>query len=122
MALILTLSVAIFPISFVWAFSKPVLLLLGQDEAVASRAALYLQISIPSILVFGIRQCIQAWCQVQRIVKPFTLSAGLATIVSVPLTYICVKKLDYVGGALATTLLTLMQACMDVGYVTLSGK
>ena len=121
MALLLSLAIAIFPVSAVWAASKPLLVFLGQEPNVASRASLYLQVLIPSILMFSIRQCVQAWCQVQRIVKPFTVNAIISTVISVPMTYVCVKKYDFVGGALATTILNLVQAGMDVGYVYVSG-
>ena len=121
MAAILATAVAIFPVSFIWAFSKPILRLLGQDASVASRASLYLQILIPSILTFAVRQCVQTWFQVQRIVKPFTVNAAIMAIASVPVTYICVKKLDYVGGALATTCLTLLQGTLDISYIIYSG-
>ena len=121
MASILATAVAIFPVSFIWAFSKPILVFLGQDVEIARRASVYLQILIPSVLTFALRQCILSWFQVQRIVKPFTINATIVAIASVPLTYVLVKKLDYVGGALAMTILTVLHVFLDTAYVYFSG-
>ena len=122
MAVILATSVAICPVSVVWAFSKYILMFFGQDEDVSRRASMYLQVMIPSILTFSLRQCLQTWFQVQGIVKPFTVNSAIMAVVSLPLTYICVKKLDFLGGAVATTCITLTQSVLDTSYVFFSGE
>ena len=121
MALILSNATAIFPISVIWFFSKPILIFFGQDVTVAARGAPYLQILIPSIFMFAIRQCIQTWLQVQGIVKPFTVNAAITAILSVPLSWLLIVKMGYLGGALAVTIVSVINFFLDMGFVYFSG-
>ena len=120
-ALLMTYTAALFPVTVLWLFSKPVLVLLGQNDTVSSEAATYLHILIPSVFAFGSRQCIQTWCQAQRIVRPFTVNALLVAVASFPVTWALVRAMDYKGGALATTATTTFQFALDLGYVLFSG-
>ena len=117
----LSYATAIFPVTIVWSFSENILVFFGQDPEVASRAASYLHILIPSVFAFATRSCIQCWCQAQQIVKPFTVNAAIVAIISVFLTKILVQRMDYLGGALATTCIMVIQALLDVSYVYISG-
>ena len=121
MALILSYAIALFPVSVIWLFSKPILICFGQDDEIASRASPYLQLLIPSVFMFATRLCIQTWCQAQQIVRPFTVNAAIVAAISIPLTRTLVLQMDYLGGALAATLLMTIQFLLDVSYVYFSG-
>lgn len=121
MALMLSMAIGIFPISVLWLFSQYVFGLLGQEPGVSADAARFLIIIIPSVFTFAWRQVIQIWCQVQGIVRPFTVSALIAFVLSTPITFIMVKAYGFIGGAWAQTIITTVQFLMDSGYVTCSG-
>lgn len=99
-ALVLTTITATFS-SFIWGFSKYVLILLGQEPLISHNAAVYLQILIPSLFFFAYRATIQAWCTIQQIVRPFALNAAVTAVISVPLNYYLVKNIGYLGSAIA---------------------
>ena len=122
MALILSFATAIFPIALIWSYSESILIFFGQDPEVATQAAPYLQILIPSIFAFSTRSCIQCWCQAQQIVKPFAVNGAIVAIVSVVLTKLFVQRMDYLGGALAIVSVMGIQALLDLSYVYISGR
>ena len=99
-ALFLTTITAVFS-SFIWGFSKYLLILLGQEPLISHNAAAYLQILIPSLFFFAYRATIQAWCTIQQIVRPFTLNAAITAVFSIPLNYYLVKNMGYLGSAIA---------------------
>ena len=101
-AIVLTTITATFS-SFIWGFSKYLLILLGQEPLISHNAAAYLQILIPSLFFFAYRATIQAWCTIQQIVRPFTLNAAVTAVISIPLNYYLVKHIGYLGSAIATS-------------------
>lgn len=120
-ALLLSTAIGIFPISFIWIFSKSILLFLGQEESVSVNAGTFLIIMVPSIFTYAYRQVIQIWMQAQGVVRPFTINAIIAFMLSTAITWGLVSKYGFIGSAWAQTVITSLMFALDAGYVICSG-
>ncbi|KAK7291390.1 hypothetical protein RIF29_06491 [Crotalaria pallida] len=79
-AMLVSILVTI-PVSFIWAYLKPILILIHQDHNISAQAELYARYLIPSLSANGILRCIVKFLQTQNIVFPMVLATGITTLV-----------------------------------------
>ncbi|XP_061372979.1 protein DETOXIFICATION 49-like [Gastrolobium bilobum] len=82
------------PISMLWLYMKHILLLCGQDEAIATQAQSYLLYSIPDLLAQSILHPLRIYLRSQSITLPLTLCATLAIVLHIPINYFLVSHLN----------------------------
>ena len=114
----LCLVLFIFPCSLIMGLAAPLLKLLGQEPAVADDAGVFLWMSMPTVVLFGCRWCLQTASMVVKVVRPFTVNAFLTCIVAITLTAVLVPRFGLLGAAAATTLYYLFNGVLDAVYST----
>ncbi|XP_009371284.2 protein DETOXIFICATION 49-like [Pyrus x bretschneideri] len=82
------------PISLLWLNMKKILLICGQDEAIAAEAQLYLLCSLPDLLAQSFLHPLRIYLRSQSITLPLSLCATLAIILHIPINYFLVSHLD----------------------------
>lgn len=91
---ILLLLFTSLPISLLWLYMKRILLLFGQDEAIASQAQLFLLYSIPDLLTQSLLHPLRIYLRSQSITLPLTLSAIFSILLHLPINYFLVSHLN----------------------------
>lgn len=81
------------PLTIIYVFSKPLLILLGESEAIASSAALFVYGLIPQIFAYAANFPIQKFLQAQSIVFPSAYIAGGVFVFHVLLTWLAIYKI-----------------------------
>ncbi|KAI7757012.1 hypothetical protein M8C21_004034 [Ambrosia artemisiifolia] len=89
----IVLLVTSIPISMIYVFSKPILLLLGQSPSMASDAALFVYGLIPQVFAYAINFPIQKFLQAQSIVAPSAYISVGTLVVHLILSWVTVYKL-----------------------------
>ncbi|XP_060670533.1 protein DETOXIFICATION 16-like [Ziziphus jujuba] len=94
------------PLAVIWANTRSILTLLGQDAEISAEAGQCARIMIPSIFAYGLLQCFIRFLQTQNIVFPMMLSCGITTLIHMILCWILVLKsgLGNRGAALANSI------------------
>ncbi|KAD0533607.1 hypothetical protein E3N88_37245 [Mikania micrantha] len=109
----IVLMVTAIPVTMVYIFSKPILILLGQSPSVASAAALFVYGLIPQVFAYAINFPIQKFLQAQTIVAPSAYISAGTLIVHLILSWIIVYKLGM--GLLGASLTLSLSWCIIVG-------
>jgi MATE family multidrug resistance protein len=91
---ILLLLLTSIPISILWLYTKHILLLCGQEEAIATQAQIYLLYSIPDLLAQSFLHPLRIYLRSQSITLPLTLCATLAIFLHIPINYFLVSHLN----------------------------
>ena len=76
------------PITFIYIFSKPMLLLLGETPEIAAAAALFVYGLIPQIFAYAANFPIQKFLQAQSIVFPSAAIAAITLVAHILLTWL----------------------------------
>ncbi|XP_060670714.1 protein DETOXIFICATION 16 isoform X1 [Ziziphus jujuba] len=94
------------PLAIIWANTRSILTLLGQNAAIAAEAGQYALFMIPSIFAYALLQCFFRFLQTQNIVFPMVLSCGITTLLHVFMCWILVFKsgLGNRGAAMANSI------------------
>nr|XP_048329480.1 protein DETOXIFICATION 16-like isoform X2 [Ziziphus jujuba var. spinosa] len=94
------------PLAVIWANTRSILTLLGQDAEISAEAGQCARIMIPSIFAYGLLQCFIRFLQAQNIIFPMMLSCGITTLIHMILCWILVLKsgLGNRGAALANSI------------------
>ncbi|KAF5760486.1 putative multi antimicrobial extrusion protein [Helianthus annuus] len=102
---ILLMATAI-PLMFLYIFSKPLLLLIGQSPEIASAASLFIYGLIPQIFAYAANFPIQKFLQAQSIVNPSAYIAAVMLVVHVVLTWLALYVWGWglFGGSLVLSL------------------
>ncbi|XP_027923899.1 protein DETOXIFICATION 49-like [Vigna unguiculata] len=90
---ILLLLFTSLPISLLWLHMKKILLLCGQDEAIATQAQSYLVYSIPDLIAQSFLHPMRIYLRSQSITLPLTLCASLSILLHIPINYFLVSHL-----------------------------
>ncbi|KAM6549044.1 hypothetical protein CsatB_020720 [Cannabis sativa] len=80
-------------LTFVYIFSKPFLVFLGESERIASAAALFIYGLIPQIFAYAVNFPIQKFLQAQSIVAPSAYISAATLVVHVVLSWVAVYKI-----------------------------
>ncbi|KAK4360945.1 hypothetical protein RND71_019897 [Anisodus tanguticus] len=112
------------PIMVAYLFSKPILILLGESEKVASAAALFVYGLIPQIFAYAANFPIQKFLQAQSIVNPSAYIAAAALVLHLFLTWIVlyVLKWGLFGGALVLSISWWIVVIAQFMYILWSEK
>lgn len=81
------------PLTVLYAFSKPILLLLGESPEIASAAAVFVYGLIPQIFAYAANFPIQKFLQAQSIVAPSAYIAAIMVVVHLVCSWVVVYKL-----------------------------
>lgn len=90
---VLLLTLTSIPISFLWLNMKRILLLCGQDDAIAAEAQSYLLFSLPDLLAQSLLHPLRIYLRTQSITLPLTYCATLSIILHIPMNYLLVCRL-----------------------------
>ncbi|KAI5656792.1 hypothetical protein M9H77_25585 [Catharanthus roseus] len=82
-------------VMLIYIFCKPILLLLGESEQVASAAALFVYGLIPQIFAYAANFPIQKFLQAQSIINPSAYISVATLVVHIPLTWLVLFVLDW---------------------------
>lgn len=83
------------PVTFIYIFSKPLLIALGESATIASAAAIFVYGLIPQIFAYACNFPIQKFLQAQSIVFPSAYIAVAALVVHVVLSWVVVYPLGW---------------------------
>ncbi|KAL7087030.1 hypothetical protein ACP275_13G040100 [Erythranthe tilingii] len=83
------------PLTFIYIFSKPLLILLGESDRVASAAALFVYGLIPQIFAYAANFAIQKFLQAQSIVNPSAYISAGALVVHILMTWIALYVFNW---------------------------
>ncbi|CAL9094700.1 unnamed protein product [Musa textilis] len=119
---LLLLSVSL-PIALLWCYIRPVLLLLGQEPALAAAASSYLHACLPDLILQSFLHPLRIYLRTQSITLPLTLCAGLAVGLHLPINYLFVSvlHLGVSGVALASVLFNFNVVLFLLVYIYFSG-
>lgn len=91
---VLLLVITSIPISILWLNMKKILILCGQDAAIAVEAQSYLLCSLPDLLAQSLLHPLRIYLRTQSITLPLTFCATLAVILHIPINYFLVSHLN----------------------------
>ncbi|CAL9154758.1 unnamed protein product [Musa hybrid cultivar] len=121
-SVLLLLSASV-PIALLWYYIRPLLLLVGQEPALAAAASSYLHACLPDLLLQSFLHPLRIYLRTQSITLPLTVCAGLAVVLHLPINYLLVSvlRLGIGGVALASVLFNFNVVVFLIGYVYFSG-
>ncbi|KAH7556974.1 hypothetical protein ACOSP7_026309 [Xanthoceras sorbifolium] len=111
-------------LSFIYIFSKPILILLGQSEEIASAAAIFVYGLIPQIFAYAVNFPIQKFLQAQSILTPSVYISAATLPIHIFLTWVAVYKmgLGLLGVSLVLSLSWWIIAVAQFIYIVKSEK
>ncbi|XP_057481553.1 protein DETOXIFICATION 49-like [Actinidia eriantha] len=120
---ILLLLFTSLPISLLWLNMKKILLLCGQEEAIATQAQLYLFYSLPDLFAQSLLHPLRIYLRTQSITLPLTFSATITTVLHIPINYFFVTYLSFgiKGVAISGVLFNFNLVLLLIGYILISG-
>ncbi|CAL9201516.1 unnamed protein product [Musa hybrid cultivar] len=119
---VLLLLFASLPIALLWFYIRPILLLLGQDPALAAAASAYLHASLPDLLLQSFLHPLRIYLRTQSITLPLTACAAISVALHLPISYLLVSvlRLGIGGVALASVWTNVNLVLFLVAYIYLS--
>ncbi|CAN6324778.1 unnamed protein product [Urochloa humidicola] len=119
---LLLLAVSV-PVAFLWAHMEPLLLLAGQDAAIAAAAQRYILLCLPDLLFQSFLHPLRIYLRTQSINLPLTACAVLAVALHLPANHLLVSVLGLGAGgvALASALANLNLVLLLLVYIHISG-
>ncbi|KAK1422603.1 hypothetical protein QVD17_17888 [Tagetes erecta] len=102
----IVLTITAIPVTTLYLFSKPILVVLGQSPSMASTASLFVYGLIPQLFAYAINFPIQKFLQAQSIVAPSAYISAATLVVHLILSWIMVYKLGLglIGASLTLSL------------------
>ncbi|KQJ84119.1 protein DETOXIFICATION 49 [Brachypodium distachyon] len=120
---VLLLIAAAVPIGGLWMHMRPLLLLCGQDAAIAAVAETYILASLPDLLLQAFLHPVRIYLRMQSINLPLTVCATLAIAIHLPINYalVTVLGLGIRGVAMASVLANLNLLLLLLAYIFFKG-
>lgn len=120
-ALFVLLFVSI-PLSFIWAYTKSLLILAHQDPLISHEAGIYARFMIPTLFAYAFLQCLTRFLQAQNIVLPMVYCSAITTCLHIPLCWLMVFKsgLGVRGAAVANSISYWINVLLLATYVRFS--
>jgi MATE family multidrug resistance protein len=108
------------PLAVIYAFSRPILVLLGESPAIASAAAVFVYGLIPQIFAYAANFPIQKFMQAQSIMAPSAYISAATLVVHVGLSYLAVYQwgLGLLGASLILSLSWWVIVAAQFVYIT----
>lgn len=116
------LALASVPISILWLYVEPILLLFGQDPTISSVASIYLAFSLPDLFLQSLINPLKIYLRTQNITSPFMLGSAFGLLVHAPVNYVFVYQfnLGIRGISIAVSLTDLTLLAVVLLYVHFS--
>ncbi|KAJ0575098.1 putative multi antimicrobial extrusion protein [Helianthus annuus] len=120
----IVLLVTSIPVTMIYVFSKPILILLGQSPSMASYASLFVYGLIPQVFAYAINFPIQKFLQAQSIVTPSAYISAGTLVVHLILSWIMVYKLKLglLGASLTLSLSWWIIVVGQIVYILMSDR
>ncbi|KAF5944265.1 hypothetical protein HYC85_018342 [Camellia sinensis] len=112
------------PLTFIYIFSKPLLLLLGESSEIASAAAIFVYGLIPQIFAYAANFPIQKFLQAQSIVAPSAIISAVTLVFHLFVTWLVVYKLGWglLGASLVLSLSWWIVVVAQFVYILMSSR
>lgn len=112
------------PLTVVYIFCKPLLLLLGEPPTLASAASVFVYGLIPQIYAYAVNFPIQKFLQAQSIVAPSTYISGATLVLHMVLSWVVVYKVGFglIGASLVLSLSWWIIVVAQYVYIVTSAK
>ncbi|OMP08127.1 Multi antimicrobial extrusion protein [Corchorus olitorius] len=112
------------PLTLAYVFSKPILILLGESNEVASKAAVFVYGLIPQIFAYAVNFPIQKFLQSQSIVTPSAYISAGTLVVHILLSWLAVYKvgMGLIGASLVLSLSWWIIVIAQIVYILVSEK
>lgn len=112
------------PLSIILAYLKPILILLHQDKAIATKAGIFALYSIPSLPANGFVRSLIKFLQSQNIVFPMVLVHGFISLTHILLSWALVLKLGLgiKGAAIAICISNWLNVILLAVYIWFSSE
>ncbi|RCV42037.1 hypothetical protein SETIT_9G183000v2 [Setaria italica] len=112
------------PLAVIYAFSEPILVLLGQSPEIARAASIFVYGLIPQIFAYAINFPIQKFMQAQSIVLPSAYISTGTLLLHVLLSWVVVYKagLGLLGASLALSMSWWVIVAAQFAYIVMSPK
>ncbi|XP_040383961.1 protein DETOXIFICATION 49 [Oryza brachyantha] len=119
---LLLLAVSV-PVAFLWTKMEPLLLLCGQDAAIAAAAQRYILFCLPDLFFLSFLHPLRIYLRTQSINLPITACAALAIAIHLPINYLLVTVLGLgiEGVALASAWANFNLVLFLLAFVYVSG-
>ncbi|XP_058722495.1 protein DETOXIFICATION 16-like [Vicia villosa] len=110
------------PLAIIWANTRSILILLGQDPEISTEAGNYAKLMVPCLFAYGLIQCLNRFLQTQNIVFPMMFCSAVTTLLHIPLCWIMVYKsgLGGKGAAVAISMSNWLNVILLSLYVKFS--
>ncbi|CAN6183555.1 unnamed protein product [Urochloa humidicola] len=112
------------PLAIIYAFSEPILLLLGQSPEIAGAAAVFVYGLIPQIFAYAANFPIQKFLQAQSIVAPSAYISAATLALHVALSWLVVRRLGLglLGASLVHSLSWWVIVSAQFAYIVASPR
>ncbi|KAL5578852.1 hypothetical protein UlMin_011294 [Ulmus minor] len=112
------------PLSLIYIFSKPLLILLGESSEIASEAAVFVYGLIPQIFAYAANFPIQKFLQAQSIVLPSAYISAATLVVHVLFSWLLIYKLGWglLGASLMLSFSWWIIVVAQFVYILVSNK
>ncbi|KAL7242794.1 hypothetical protein ACSBR1_015227 [Camellia fascicularis] len=112
------------PLTFIYIFSKPLLLLLGESSEIASAASIFVYGLIPQIFAYAANFPIQKFLQAQSIVTPSAIISAATLVFHLFATWLVVYKLGWglLGASLVLSLSWWIVVVAQFVYILMSSR
>ncbi|XP_062158525.1 protein DETOXIFICATION 16-like [Alnus glutinosa] len=120
----LVLFLVSIPLAIIWANTRSLLILFGQEHDIATEAGQYARFMIPSLFAYGLLQCLNKFLQTQNIVFPMMLSSAVTALLHILICWVLVFKsgLGPRGAALANSISYWINVLLLVFYIKFSSS
>ncbi|KAL6990788.1 Protein DETOXIFICATION 40 [Sarracenia purpurea var. burkii] len=121
---VILLTATAIPLTFIYIFSKSLLLLLGETSEIASAAALFVYGLIPQIFAYAVNFPIQKFLQAQSIVNPSAVISVATLVFHLAATWLVVEELRWglLGASLVLSLSWWVVVAAQFVYILTSSK
>lgn len=121
-ALVITTVICI-PISAIWYYTEPLLLLCGQEAAIAAAAGLYAKWNLPGLFFHAWSEPIEKFLQSQGLMVPMATCSCVTLALHVPICYLLIYTcgFGYLGAAMASSVSYLVTLVVLILYISITG-
>lgn len=112
------------PLAIIYAFSKPLLIMLGQSPDIASAASVFVWGLIPQIFAYAANFPISKFLQAQSIIAPSAYIAAVMLVIHVVISYFLVFKLSFglFGASMMLSISWWVIVAAQFAYIKLSER
>lgn len=109
------------PISILWLFTEPLLLLMGQSKDISKLAGLFTFYMIPGLFPYLVADCLKRYMQAQGKMKPSMYMSLLAAPITIYLQWLLVwsnHNIGVIGAPIATVIIEYLIMILSILYIS----